>query len=329
MFAVNRDRSSLRSQRPSFLAAAVALAAFAVVDVAWSPAPAVAAEKLRFSSVADFARCIDKYLAAPDTCLEVLQAFVKTKPGEAFAAGKAVRAQMNHSAAVPFFATALAKAPAKPGDKKTNRCADADVAMAVAAGLEMPAAGNPIVADALALVAQCWSDLQAPLSKALTESGPSGYLAENLCPKLVERKLTNASCEKKPAAAAAPEPKWKDVDPKALLPDGPAKVFRGDQGRALTMVKLKGDDAYLIRFDGFRGEWNGRVVAHREAAVGSGYDYFTQVKGARWVGVVVRDGSTEVHPLGDKGPFLVGYDEGASKATAAQSVIDQFRKQKL
>jgi hypothetical protein len=315
-----RFLSNGQSRRRSSLAA---LGVLGVLLAAWPLDAALAADKLRFASVADFNRCIDKYLAAPETCLEVLQAFVKTKPQEAFAAGKAVRAQMNHAAAVPFFAKALAKA----GDKKLNRCADPDVAMAVGAGLEMPASGNPIVADALALVGQCWADLQAPLSKALTESGPSGYLAENLCPRLAERKVTNGSCEKKPAPVAAPEPKWKDLDPKAATPEGPAKVFKGDQGRTLTMVKLKGEEAYLIRFDGFRGEWNGRVVLHRESAVGSGYDYFTQVKGARWVGVVVRDGSTEAHPVGDKGPFLVGYDEAASKATSAQNVLDQFRKQ--
>lgn len=316
--------TSLKRRRSPSPVVLAALSACAVLFTAGAPGSAVAADKLKFSSVADFNGCINKYLAAPETCLEVLHAFVKTKPAEAFAAGKAVRAQMNHAAAVPFFAKALAK----PGDKKTNRCADEDVAMAVAAGLTQPASGNPIVADAQALTAQCWADLQAPLSKALTESGPSGYLAENLCPKLAERKLTNASCEKKPTAAPAPEPKWKDLDPKALVPDGPAKVFRGDEGRALTMVKLKGDEAYLMRFDGFRGEWNGRVVLHREAAAGSGYDYFTQVKGARWVGVVVRNGSTEVHPVGDKGPFMVGYDEAASKATSPQNVLDQYRKQK-
>ena len=86
---------------------------------------------------------------------------------------------------------------------------------------------------------------------------------------------------------------------------------------------------YLIRFDGFRGEWNGRVVFHRETPAGSGLDYSTQVKGARWVGVVVRDGATEAYPVGDKGPFHVVYDEVASKAASPQAVIDQFRKQKM
>ena len=94
------------------------------------------------------------------------------------------------------------------------------------------------------------------------------------------------------------------------------------------MVKLKSDDAYLVRFEGFRGPWNGRVVFHRETPVNSGYDYVTSSKGDRRVSVVVRDGSTEVYPPGDKGPFRVFYDEAASKSVSGQAVLDQFRKQK-
>jgi hypothetical protein len=116
-----------------------------------------------------------------------------------------------------------------------------------------------------------------------------------------------------------------------MVVDGPSKVYRGAEGRSLTLVKLKTEDAYLVKFEGFRGAWNGRIVLHREVPVNAGYDYFTQAKGSRWVSVVVRDGYTEVYPEGDRGPFAVSYDETASKALAAsaQAVLDQFRKQKL
>ena len=284
--------------------------------------PAMAAEKRKLTSIDDFNQCVDGYQAPPEVCLELLRVYIKGKPGETFAAGKAVRARMNHAAAVPFFA----KVFTKQADK--NRCADPDVAMAVAAGLD----GSPstTVTEALAITFdECWAELEKPVLKALSASGSSGYLAQNLCPRLAERKVASSACEKKPVAAAPPEPKWKDADSKALAADGPAKVFKGDEGKSLTMVKLKGPDEYLIRFDGFRGEWNGRIVLHREVPASSGYDYFTQVKNARWVGVVVREGTTEAYPVGDRGPFRVGYDESASKATSAQAVIDQFRKQKM
>ena len=146
---------------------------------------------------------------------------------------------------------------------------------------------------------------------------------------LVDRKIANPVCGGKPAAPATPsEPKWKDLDPSTLVVDGAAKVFRGAEGRRVGLVKLKNDDAYLVKFEGFRGAWNGRVLLHRETAVNSGSDYFTSFNGARWVSVVVRDGATEVYPSGDKGPFSVFYDEAASKAVSGQEILDQFRKQK-
>ncbi|HEY8924490.1 MAG TPA: hypothetical protein VIU64_08920 [Polyangia bacterium] len=283
--------------------------------------PASAAEKRKLTSIEDFNQCVDAYQAPPEACLDLLHAYIKSKPSETFAAGKAVRARMNHADAVPFFA----KAFARQGDK--NRCADRDVAMAVAAGLDM--SPSPTVTEALAITFdKCWTELEKPVLKALTASGSSGYMAQNLCPKLAARKVANPACEKMTAATAPVEPKWKDADPKTMSADGPAKVFKGDEGRTLTLVKLKSPDEYLIRFDGFRGEWNGRIVFHREAPANAGYDYVTQVKGARWVGVVVRDGNTEAHPVGDNGPFRVAYDESASKATSPQALVDQFRKQK-
>jgi hypothetical protein len=54
------------------------------------------------------------------------------------------------------------------------------------------------------------------------------------------------------------------------------------------------------------------------------------VNGAPWVSVVARgEGSLsyEAYPSGDKGPFGLFYDEGASKSTTAKSVLDQFAKQ--
>jgi hypothetical protein len=99
----------------------------------------------------------------------------------------------------------------------------------------------------------------------------------------------------------------------------------------VSLAKVKGStDAYLIRFDGFRGPWNGRVVLHREQPVDSGYDYFTMVNGARWVSLVARgegDHYYEVYPSGDKGPFGLSYDSLASKAAPAKTLLDQFAKQ--
>ncbi len=95
----------------------------------------------------------------------------------------------------------------------------------------------------------------------------------------------------------------------------------------MTFVKVKGrDDAYLIKFEGFRGPFNNRVLLHRERPAGRGHDYYTQDKGADFVSVVARKGwgggyAYEVYPNGDDGPFAVGYDEEASKAVDVRGVL--------
>lgn len=284
---------------------------------------AVANDKeLKFKSVADFNKCADQFEDGAEVCLEPLDKLVKSQPGQAFAAGKAVRAKMNHAAAVPFFAKALQK------KADQAQCADPDLRMALVAGLSTPPDGVTAASARTILFDRCWSEAQGPVLQALAQSG-AGYLAENVCPKLADRKVASPACDKKSGPPApASEKKWTDLDPRALQTDGSAKVYRGGEGRNVTLVKLKNEDAYLVKFDGFRGEWNGRVVLHREAPSGSGYDYFTQVAGLKWVSVVVRDGATEVYPRGDKGPFALSFDEATSRSVSPQAVLEQFRKQR-
>jgi len=286
---------------------------------------ASAGNKLKLASVADYAKCADREEVDPDLCLEALNDFVKAHPEQTFAAGKAVRAGANHAAAIPFFAKALSS-------KKDPKalCADPDVAMALVSGLSLPGGAGSLAATAQTILFRtCWNETHDAVMKALTEAGGGGYLADNLCPALAEKKLANAACEKKPAAPpVAGAPKWQDVERKGLRAEGPVKIFKGSEGRTVTLVKLSGQGAaYLLRFDGFRGEWNGRTILHRESPAGSGYNYVTQAGGAPWTGLVVRSGVSEAYPLGDKGPFEVWYDEGASKGTNAQAIVDQFMKQ--
>jgi hypothetical protein len=289
-----------------------------------SAAGHAAKDELKLKSVADFAKCADQYEDGSEVCLEALTRFVKAQPGQAFAAGKAVRARMNHAAALPFFATALTKKPTKA------QCSDPDLQMAVLAGLATPP-GNPASTSAREIVLdKCWNETQTAVLRALTQAGGGSYFAENLCPKLTERKVTNPACETKPPAphGAAAEPKWRSLDPKTIQVDGPAKAYRGPEGESVVLAKIRNEDAYLVKFDGIPGEWNGRVILHREAPAGSGSDYFTDVGGARWVSLVVRDGDSALYPHGGKGPIHVRYDESASKSASAQHLLDQLRQQK-
>jgi hypothetical protein len=283
-----------------------------------------AKDELKLKSVADFTKCADQYEDGSEVCLEALERFVKAQPGQAFAAGKAVRAKMNHAAALPFFATALSKKATKA------QCSDADLQMALVAGLSLPPSNAGSTSARELVFEKCWDTTQAPILKALTAAGGGSYFAENLCPKLRERNVANAACETKPAAphGAAAEPKWKSLDPKTIQMDGAAKAYKGPEGQIVVLAKVRNEDAYLVKFNGVRGDWNGRVILHREVPAGSGTDYFTDVSGARWVSIVVRNGETELYPRGDRGPIPVGYDESASKAASAQGLLDQLRTQK-
>jgi len=296
---------------------------------ALAPPVALAANKVKVASVADYAKCVDHDDVDPQLCLDGLRDFVKAHPEQAFAAGKAVRASANHAAAIPFFATALSSKASAKRDPKVL-CADPDVAMALISGLSLPGGDGSVAAVAQGILFKtCWNETHDAVLKALTEAGGSGYLASNLCPTLAEKKQANAACQTKPATPPAPAAsQWKDVERKGLRAEGPAKTFKGTEGRIVTLVKLSGQgEAYLLRFDGFRGEWNGRTILHRAVPAGSGYNYVTQAGGGSWTGFVVRDGVHEAYPLGDKGPFEVWYDDSLSKATNPQAVVDQFMKQ--
>lgn len=58
-----------------------------------------AKDELKLRSVADFTKCADQYDDGAGICLEALDRFVRAQPAQAFAAGKAVRARINHAAA--------------------------------------------------------------------------------------------------------------------------------------------------------------------------------------------------------------------------------------
>lgn len=208
------------SQMKTTKASSIVCATAALLSAPWrgADAHAHADDRLRFRAVADFGRCIEGYQAPPEECLQVLEVFVKGHPAQAFAAGKAVRAKLAHAAAVPFFATALARMTNESPDRAL--CADEDVAMALVSGLDLPAR-NGTTAQALAIfLHKCWPETKAAVSKVLSESGTGGYLAQNLCPRLAERGVTNPSCGASPVSARKP------AEPPATERSAPRKQAR-------------------------------------------------------------------------------------------------------
>jgi len=323
----NRESKGVRQQWKRWLRSIPAVGAL-LTALAVSSA-AHAEQRPRLASLEDFGKCTNAWDA--DTCLEALHAYVRAHPAQAFDAGKVVTLNLNHWAAIPFFDQALAR-KADP-----VRCGEARLALAVTSALALPSDSYAkIVGAARSLGTKCWPQLQAPLTQALEAGDASGYLIANACPLLAEKKQTSKACEQKPenkaqpAAAPPAALQWDALDPKQLGVENSAKVYRGDEGRRVTLVKVKGKDYYLIKFEGFRGPWNGKVVLHKESSAGSGYDYWTPLGKDRNVSLVARKSygsfTYEVYPEGDKGPFYVGYDEKGSQAASAKAILSEFAK---
>lgn len=287
--------------------------------------PAQGAEKKpKLKSVDDIAGCFEQW--STDECVTAVDAFVKQKPGQAFDAGRAITMGTSHWVAVPFFEKALGANP------KPETCGDERLKLAVISALGLPNEGNrnKTVSSARKIVTgPCWSQLGKAVTEATEKEG--GYLVDNVCPILADKKQDTAACKPKAAAPAEKPETWEGLDPKTIDVEGPAKVFTGAEGRRLTMAKVKGSPYYLVKFDGFRGAWNGRVLLHREREAASGRDYWTSLKGAEHVSVVARGTGGSLHyeayPQGDKGPIDIYYDGDASTKEDPRTILSQFAKQ--
>ena len=290
----------------------------------WAQPAHGADKKPKLTSLAHVGGCFEQW--SSDECVAAIQAYVKQKPGQAFDAGRAITKSTSHWVATPFFEKALG-AKASP-----ESCGDERVKLAVIAALGLPDEGNQnkVVGSARKILSgPCWPQLGAAVKEAAEKEG--GYLIDNVCPVLLEKKQDSAACKPKAAAPAVKPEAWQALDAKTVDVEGPAKVYSGSEGKRLTMTKVKGRPYYLVKFDGFRGPWNGRVVLHREREAASGRDYWTSVKGGQHVSVVARgtSGSShyEAYPLGDKGPFDIYYDGDASTKENPRTILEQFAKQ--
>ncbi len=264
-----------------------------------------------FSTVEDFDRCTDDY--NPDACLKAAETLLKKKPALAFELGKHARLHLQHWAALRFFEPALAR---KPG----ARCSDADVSMAVVSGLALPGHYPDFARAKRVFTGSCFAALRPAVDKNL---GDGGYLTTNVCAIYGERNVVEAKCA--PAPVAAPvvvrEEKLPAFNRKAAV-IGTLKVYVGPEGERVTVGEVTGKPGlFLVRFDGVRGAYNGKVVLHKEELSGDRITYWTEVDGARWVSIAGRrwQGYTDLtayvpeHP----GEFSIRYDAAESKAAKA------------
>ena len=181
---------------------------------------------------------------------------------------------------------------------------------------------------------RCWNELLPPITKRM-EVDKAGYLTRNACRVFAEKNHSAPACLPKPsvAAAKAVDPGWEALDPKKIQVEGAVVVFKGDAGRRISLAKVKGKPYYLVKFEGIRGPWNGKVVLHREEAASSGLDYWTLLNGRRYVSVVARrpSGSDayswEVYPSRGEGPFSLRLDPEASKSETAETLRAEFARE--
>ncbi len=111
-----------------------------------------------------------------EECLRTMSTFLKVgapDPALAFDLGKMVRGKLNASTAVPFFKAGLAK------ETPAAKCADADLALAVVAGLSLPPDYDNAVAAREIASGGCFDTLKPALLEALKPD--SGYYADNTC----------------------------------------------------------------------------------------------------------------------------------------------------
>ncbi len=295
-----------------------------------SAAAAPDAPKPKLTLPAELPRCVDAW--GPEPCLQALHEYVQARPDQAFEAGKLATKVFAHWAAIPFFDLALsARADAA-------RCKDERLTLSVVSALKQPNddESRAVVASATNILRdRCWKELREPIVREIEKDG-RGTLTRNVCHIFIEKTFTDKSqalpacwTGTKLATPRAGAPAWEALDPKKIELEGAASVYSGADGRRITIAKIKGKPYYLIKFQNFRGPWNGKVVVHRQDAAGSGHDYWMPIDGRRYVSVVVRKPSGaaalwEVHALGSKGSLRVTLDPAATKATKAQTLLTEL-----
>lgn len=136
----------------------------------------------RKAVIGAFTTCFQNRYSGGD-CTEELRKIVNKQPVDrelAFKAGKLVRLNMNHRAAVPFFSKAL------KGQQNEKWCADKDVFLAVVSGMSVP---EDRAKESQELgFSMCGDSLKTKLMGNFYENH-SGYAGRNYCKILSEKNM--------------------------------------------------------------------------------------------------------------------------------------------
>lgn len=110
-------------------------------------------------------------------CQDALVRWVKQHPQDAFQAGKMSRKIMNAAAAIPFFSQAF--------ENKKGDCKDEDVALAVAAAIDLPVSGKEFIDPAMKIGFDiCFNEMKNVILERATLTS---YAFTNACSRLMEK----------------------------------------------------------------------------------------------------------------------------------------------
>jgi hypothetical protein len=186
-------------------------------------------------------------------------------------------------------------------------------------------------------MAQLHDDIQ----KDVADSG--SYYRDHACAVLEANGANDACAAARAKAEAANKPveyhtphevtDLANVDASKLeVKKTSLKVFKGEEGKRVTIVTVlpESSNRVLVKFEGFKGPWDGQTLLHWVNEMGSDKaDYKTLSDGKEWTSVTMRRnyGSSdyEVYVKGDKGEYHVYYDEKASGEITADAILKDFR----
>jgi hypothetical protein len=255
---------------------------------------------------------------APDSCYDALTSLVSKNPKMAYEAAKAARLKFAHWTAAPFFAQALSVNPTE------KQCADADLEMAVLAGLGRPV-GMPGQAGAVQLFqGQCFKALQPAVEKEVIASSDNSYIRDAACPTIKAKAPTSAACvvkvaQSQPIVTAQVLPTVNLASVKIGL----VKAYRGADGERVVIADVADmPGVFLVRIDGIRSPVNGKTLIHREEALtGAKIEYWTMIEGKRWTTLVRQgNGAYQVFAPALRDPFSATFSD-RDTAPALQSVL--------
>jgi hypothetical protein len=113
-----------------------------------------------------------------------------------------------------------------------------------------------------------------------------------------------------------------------LKPYKYAKVFKGAEGEAITIVPLepRSENQFLIKFHRVEGEWDDKILLHERKVYDGKEDY--ALKGQNYVSVVVRRGSYSVYPKSSRKELNVYFAEQESNNVDVAGIVDEYKKQR-